>query len=73
MTGTPSMERPPQEERWHTLRAEEAVAALGTDGERGLSAAEAAARLERFGPNALPETARRSLALGLPRASSRAR
>jgi Ca2+-transporting ATPase len=62
MTGT-SMERPPPEERWHTLRAEEAVAALGTDGERGLSAVEAAARLARFGANALPEAARRSLAV----------
>lgn len=47
--------------RWHTLRAAEAVAALESDEESGLTAAEARRRLERFGENALPEPERRSL------------
>ncbi|MBX6767228.1 MAG: HAD-IC family P-type ATPase, partial [Actinomadura rubrobrunea] len=38
---------------------EEVALALGTDAARGLSGEEAAARLERHGPNALPETGRR--------------
>jgi len=47
--------------RWHALHAEEAVAAVESDADGGLSAEEARRRLERFGPNALPETTRRSL------------
>jgi Ca2+-transporting ATPase len=38
---------------WHIRPAGEAVEALGVDPERGLSADEAAARLERFGRNAI--------------------
>jgi Ca2+-transporting ATPase len=49
------------ERRWHALRAEEALAAVESDATRGLSPEEAARRLARFGPNALPEPARRSL------------
>ncbi|MGE0082162.1 MAG: HAD-IC family P-type ATPase, partial [Thiohalomonadaceae bacterium] len=44
---------------WHTLPPEEVVQRLATDGHRGLSAAEAAARLGRFGPNRLPPPPRR--------------
>lgn len=44
---------------WHTASVEEAVRRLGTDAQRGLSAEEAAARLERFGANELPEPPRR--------------
>ncbi|MFO8013091.1 MAG: calcium-translocating P-type ATPase, PMCA-type, partial [Phycisphaerae bacterium] len=39
---------------WHALDAADAAEALGTDPERGLSADEAAARLARYGRNALP-------------------
>ncbi len=46
---------------WHGLPAEEAVAAVGSDGTAGLSAVEAALRIERYGPNALPQAKRRSL------------
>ena len=45
---------------WHALDAGDAVAAVASDAERGLSAAEARARLARHGPNALPERRRRS-------------
>ncbi|MCU0936052.1 MAG: cation-transporting P-type ATPase [Gammaproteobacteria bacterium] len=47
---------------WHSLSAVEAVARLGTSESRGLSGAEAAARLARHGPNALPRPERRSAA-----------
>ncbi len=42
---------------WHALGIDETVAELGTDLERGLSAAEAAERLTRQGPNELVESA----------------
>ena len=45
---------------WHAATAEEALAALGTD-IGGLSHEEAAARLEKYGLNRLPEPAKRSL------------
>jgi magnesium-transporting ATPase (P-type) len=48
--------------RWHTLHAEEAVAAVESDAQLGLSAEEAHLRLKRSGPNALPQPAPRSLA-----------
>ena len=40
---------------WFLLSGEEAVAKLGTDRERGLSADEAAKRLEQYGPNRFAE------------------
>lgn len=46
---------------WHTLNREEAVALLYTDPGQGLSGDEATRSLARFGPNALPEPARRSV------------
>ncbi len=46
---------------WHALHAEEAVAAVESDASVGLTTGEARRRLERFGPNALPEPKRRSL------------
>jgi Ca2+-transporting ATPase len=46
---------------WHALSAAEAVAAVGSVPATGLSEDEAARRLERFGPNALPEARRRSI------------
>ncbi|MEW5769304.1 MAG: cation-translocating P-type ATPase [Pseudomonadota bacterium] len=45
---------------WHTLEAREAARRLGVEAGRGLSEAEAAARLARHGPNALPEARRRT-------------
>jgi magnesium-transporting ATPase (P-type) len=49
------------EPAWHALPAGEAVALIQADAERGLSGQEIARRLARFGPNELPEAARRSL------------
>ncbi|HVV83935.1 MAG TPA: cation-transporting P-type ATPase, partial [Kofleriaceae bacterium] len=45
--------------RWHALAADEVVRLLGAD-RGGLTRAEAAARLARFGPNAPAEARRRS-------------
>src|SRR6266576_2187705 len=36
---------------WHTLGADQVLHSEGVDGQRGLSAAEAAVRAQRFGPN----------------------
>ena len=44
---------------WHTLTVDEAAARLRTDPDRGLAAAEAAARLLRHGPNAIAGPVRR--------------
>lgn len=45
---------------WHALEGDEVVARWGSSRERGLSRDEARARLERYGPNALPAPKRRS-------------
>ncbi len=45
---------------WHTLDAANTAARLRTDPQRGLSAAEAADRRRRHGPNVLQEAVRRS-------------
>jgi Ca2+-transporting ATPase len=47
---------------WHSLSAAEAVAGLGTSESLGLSEAEAAARLGRYGRNAFPRPAPRGAA-----------
>ncbi|MFA7096449.1 MAG: cation-transporting P-type ATPase [Gammaproteobacteria bacterium] len=57
MTDITPLEHPAPE--WHTLSIEETVDRLGTDRRRGLSAAEAADRLARFGHNRLPPPPRR--------------
>ena len=44
---------------WHAIEPAEAVARLETDADRGLSSAEAAARLQRYGANVLPEGRRK--------------
>jgi magnesium-transporting ATPase (P-type) len=41
---------------WHALTPEQALAALDTDAQRGLTGHEAQQRLRQHGPNALPET-----------------
>ena len=43
------------EDRWYALEPEEVANRVGVDVDSGLSAAEAADRLRRNGPNALPE------------------
>ncbi|MFQ6057709.1 MAG: cation-translocating P-type ATPase [Anaerolineae bacterium] len=47
--------QPPTGPAWHRLKASEVLARLGSDGERGLSQAEAARRLMEHGPNELVE------------------
>jgi Ca2+-transporting ATPase len=55
----PADEAGPSRWPWHALPGSEALATILSDPERGLSAPEAAARLARHGPNALPEPPRR--------------
>jgi P-type Ca2+ transporter type 2C len=43
------------EQRWYAIDPEQVANTLGVDVDTGLSAAEAAERLKRDGPNALPE------------------
>jgi hypothetical protein len=49
---------------WYALPGDEVAAKLGVDLGSGLSAAKAAARLRRDGPNALPGSSRRQLCAG---------
>ena len=53
VTGTPGSGGSPADGQlaWHTLGADQVLHAEGVDGQRGLSAAEAAERAGRFGPN----------------------
>ena len=44
---------------WHAISADEVVQRLATDGTKGLDPAEAAARLQKYGPNRLPVGKRR--------------
>jgi magnesium-transporting ATPase (P-type) len=44
---------------WHAVSADAVVKALSADRERGLDAAEAAQRLQAYGPNRLPERKKR--------------
>jgi magnesium-transporting ATPase (P-type) len=44
---------------WHAIGAEEALRRLGSDAEKGLVESEAARRLASYGPNRLPEGAKR--------------
>ncbi len=55
MTDSPATATP----AWHALSTEETAGTLATDLHSGLSADEAALRLERHGANRLPEAARR--------------
>ena len=49
---------------WYALPGDEVAAKLGADLGSGLSAAKAAARLRRDGPNGLPGSSRRQLLQG---------
>ena len=53
MTQTEIRSSEPAAVEWYALSAEEVAARLGVDGARGLSAEEAARRLEQYGPNEL--------------------
>ena len=53
-------EAPAGETHWHTFGVAETAERLGTNPDLGLSSGEAARRLARHGPNAIPEQARRS-------------
>ena len=44
-----------EKQRWHTLEGKEALTSLKSNQQQGLSGAEAAQRLEQYGPNALSE------------------
>ena len=44
---------------WHALSADEVVKRLATNGEKGLDAAAASTRLQKYGPNRLPEGKKR--------------
>ena len=44
---------------WHAISASEVVSRLATDSAKGLDPADAAARLQKYGPNRLPEGKRR--------------
>ena len=44
---------------WHAASAAEVVKRLATNGEKGLDAAEASTRLQKYGPNRLPEGKKR--------------
>src|SRR6516165_6650660 len=44
---------------WHAISADEVVKQLATNGEKGLDATEASARLRKYGPNRLPEGKKR--------------
>src|SRR6516165_1052847 len=45
---------------WHAISADEVVKRLATSREKGLDPADASARLEKYGPNRLPEGKKRA-------------
>lgn len=59
----PSRERDDGHRHWHALDTEAVLAAVESDADGDLSAGQARYRLERFGPNALPEPKGRALTL----------
>ena len=61
MTVAASDTRATESVAWHALSAKEVAEKLGTDLEAGLSASEAADRLQRYGPNALQKEAKASV------------
>jgi calcium-translocating P-type ATPase len=63
MTKTGGMDVDTQAVPWHGLPVEEVIRQAATDARQGLTAAEAEARLEQFGPNKLPEEQRESALL----------
>jgi magnesium-transporting ATPase (P-type) len=59
MTATTNADKDSVAAAWHATSAEEVVKRLATDRERGLDAAEAVTRLQKYGPNRLPEGKKR--------------
>src|SRR5215510_8381850 len=45
---------------WHALSQAEVLTRLATNAEQGLSLSESSARLQKYGPNRLPEGTKRS-------------
>lgn len=60
---SPAPLRPPYNAQlpWHSFQAAETLAALESDGDRGLFSDEISARFARFGPNKLPDHVPRTL------------
>src|SRR4051794_16879921 len=54
-TATPEAPTTPAENTWYELAGTEVAASMGVDPEQGLTAAEAASRLEQYGPNKFAE------------------
>ncbi|MGA7200132.1 MAG: HAD-IC family P-type ATPase [Roseiarcus sp.] len=57
--GAANAEEADQIAPWHTASADEVVKRLATNRDKGLKAAEAASRLQTYGPNRLPEGKKR--------------
>jgi magnesium-transporting ATPase (P-type) len=59
MSATASVNATGAATAWHAISADEVIKRLTTNGEKGLDAAEASARLQTYGPNRLPEGKKR--------------
>jgi Ca2+-transporting ATPase len=55
LTAVPEAPAQPAEEHWYELPGDQVAASMEVDPARGLTAAEAASRLERYGPNKFAE------------------
>ena len=55
----PTNENTQSDAAWHAISAGEVVKRLATSAEKGLDAAEASTRLQKYGPNRLPEGKKR--------------
>src|SRR6516165_5167522 len=59
MSATTSAKADNEVPAWHAISADEVVKRLATSGQKGLDAIEAADRLQKYGPNRLPEGRKR--------------
>jgi len=59
MEGMPKAESASDAPAWHAMAAQEVTKRLTTDTEKGLNASEAESRLQKYGPNRLPEGRKR--------------
>src|SRR6516165_8494168 len=59
MSGTANADPPADGITWHAVAVDDVVKRLATDIGKGLAADEAAKRLQKYGPNRLPEGKRR--------------
>src|SRR6059058_1212423 len=55
LTAVPDAEPQPKDTPWYELPGDKVAASMGVDPAQGLTSAEAAARLERYGPNKFAE------------------